>query len=150
MRRAIEVARAAVPAGDYPVGAVVVRDGRIIAESSTRIQSLMDPSAHAEVLAIRGAAIAAGSVYLPGAVLYSTLEPCPMCASLAIWARLDGIVYGASLQDGLDRYRESRGHEHDWRQIAIKVREIVDRGEPGLELVGDFLRDECLALLRLI
>ena len=95
MREAMRLARVAARAGEVPVGAVVVREGRIIGRGRNRIVKGHDPSAHAEMLAIREAAHRTGSERLPGCTLYSTLEPCAMCAGAIVLARLDRVVYGA-------------------------------------------------------
>lgn len=95
MREAIAEARKAAKAGEAPVGAVVVAGGEIIARAHNLKESLNDPTAHAEVLAVREAAIALGSWRLAGATLYATLEPCPMCAGAIVQARMGRLVYGA-------------------------------------------------------
>lgn len=95
MRRALENARVAGEAGEVPVGAVVVLDSRVIGEAGNRTINDADPSAHAEILALRQAAKAAGNHRLPGAVLYVTLEPCAMCAGAMVQARIGRVVYGA-------------------------------------------------------
>lgn len=93
---ALEEARAAAQRGEVPVGAVVVRDGRILARDGNRTRELRDPTAHAEVLAIRAACQEAGSERLPGAELYVTLEPCPICAGTISAARIARLFYGAA------------------------------------------------------
>lgn len=94
MRRALKNARLAGEAGEVPVGAVVVLDSRVIGEAGNRTISDADPSAHAEILALRQAAKAAGNHRLPGAALYVTLEPCAMCAGAMVQARIGRVVYG--------------------------------------------------------
>ncbi len=95
MARALELAREAEAAGEVPVGAVVVRDGRLLGEGWNRPIGACDPTAHAEVEALRAAARAAGNYRLPGSTLYVTLEPCPMCAGALLHARIRRLVYGA-------------------------------------------------------
>jgi tRNA(adenine34) deaminase len=95
MDRALAQARAAVDHDDVPVGAVVVRDGRAIAEAHNRREVDADPTAHAEVLALRAAAAALGSWRLDGCTLYVTLEPCAMCAGALVLARLPELVFAA-------------------------------------------------------
>lgn len=95
MAQALEQARLAAARGEVPVGAVLVRDGRVIAAAGNRVEELSDPTAHAEVLALRAAAAAAGSPRLEGCDLYVTLEPCPMCAAAISFARLRRVYYGA-------------------------------------------------------
>ncbi|WP_366523818.1 tRNA adenosine(34) deaminase TadA [uncultured Algimonas sp.] len=97
MRRALGLAEAAAAAGEVPVGAVIVdADGLVVAEAANAPIRLSDPTAHAEVLAIRAACEAAGNYRLPGHTLYVTLEPCTMCASAIAHARIARLVYGAS------------------------------------------------------
>ena len=93
---ALDEARAALEHGDVPVGAVVVRDGHVIARRHNEREVAQDPTAHAEVLALRDAAAAVGHWRLSGCTLYVTLEPCVMCAGALINARVDRLVYGAA------------------------------------------------------
>jgi tRNA(adenine34) deaminase len=95
MAAALEEASAAASHGDVPVGAIVVREGLILARASNRTVRDQDPTAHAELLAIRAAAQALGSWRLGGCTLYVTLEPCAMCAGAIVLARLDRVVFGA-------------------------------------------------------
>lgn len=96
MERAMQLAQAAGDAGDVPVGAVIVAaDGRAIAEAENRRQRDHDPTAHAEILALRAAGQTLQSWHLENCTLYVTLEPCPMCAGALVLARLGQLVYGA-------------------------------------------------------
>jgi len=95
MRRALDLAAAAGAAGEVPVGAVVTRGEEIIAEASNAMRSSLDPTAHAEMVAIRAAASALGQPRLDGCTLWVTLEPCAMCAAAASLARLDSVRFGA-------------------------------------------------------
>ena len=97
MDEALAEARAAAERGEVPVGAVIVSPGgEVIARAGNRTRELNDPTAHAEVLAIRAACAAAGSDRLPGHDLYVTLEPCPMCAAAISFARIGRLYYGAA------------------------------------------------------
>ena len=97
MRHALKLARRAQELGEVPVGAVVVGpDGAILAEAANRTEAENDPTAHAEVLAIRAAARKLGAPRLVGCDLYVTLEPCPMCAAAISFARLRRVYYGAA------------------------------------------------------
>ena len=96
MRRALELAIEAERAGEVPVGAVVVQGGRIIGEGYNRNIIDQDPSAHAEMVALRAAARHLGNHRLPGCTLYVTLEPCCMCAGAIVHARLERLVFGAA------------------------------------------------------
>ena len=94
MREAIAEAEAAAALGEVPVGAVVAVDGKIVGRGGNRRESAGDPTAHAEILAIREAARAVGGWRLVGATLYVTQEPCPMCAGAIVNARIERVVYG--------------------------------------------------------
>ena len=96
MRRALELARRAQDEGEVPVGAVVVMDGRIVGEGWNRPIAAADPTAHAEIQALRNAALALKNYRLTGATLYVTLEPCDMCVGAMFHARIARAVYGAS------------------------------------------------------
>ena len=96
MARALELARRAGEEGEVPVGAVVVRDGRSVGEGWNRPIAAMDPTAHAEINALRAAGQNAGAYRLPGATLYVTLEPCFMCAGAMVHARIERLVFGAA------------------------------------------------------
>ena len=95
MEPALAEARKASARGEVPVGAVLVRDGRVLAAAGNRTRELADPTAHAEMLAIRAAAAALGSERLTGCDLWVTLEPCPMCAAAISAARIARLYYGA-------------------------------------------------------
>ena len=95
MKEALREARKALAGGEIPVGAVVVADGRIIGRGHNQREAKNDPTAHAEIVALRQAGETAGGWRLPGAVLYVTLEPCPMCAGAMLQSRIDRVVYGA-------------------------------------------------------
>ena len=96
MRIALDLAREAAQAGEVPVGAVVVRDGRVIAARRNEREATNDPTAHAEVLAVRDAAAVVGSWNLSGCTLVVTLEPCPMCAGAILNSRVSRLVFGAA------------------------------------------------------
>ena len=95
MREALAEARRALAEGEVPVGALVVESGLVTGRGHNRPIALSDPTAHAEVLALREAALKAGNYRLTGATLYVTVEPCPMCCGAALLARVDRVVYGA-------------------------------------------------------
>jgi tRNA(adenine34) deaminase len=96
MRRAIAMAESSrAKAGTSPVGAVLVQDGGVIGEAYNEVECRNDPTAHAEILAIRAAGAATGRSRFAGSVLYSTLQPCGMCSMAAIWAGVKSVVYGA-------------------------------------------------------
>jgi tRNA(adenine34) deaminase len=96
MARALELAEEAARAGEVPVGAVVVKDGVVVGEAHNSPRELADPTAHAEILALRRAAAALGSERLTGCELWVTLEPCAMCAGAIVHARVARVYYGAA------------------------------------------------------
>lgn len=99
LREVIAMADASVSQGGGPFAALVVRDGEVIGRGSNRVTLDNDPTAHAEVQAIRDACGRIGDFSLAGCLLYVNCEPCPMCMAASYWARLDGVVYAASAED---------------------------------------------------
>jgi len=100
MRRAIALSIEQVTSGaGGPFGAVIVKDGAIIAEGANRVTQSHDPTAHAEIVAIRGATTGLGRFSLEGCEIYTSCEPCPMCLAAIYWARIDRIYYGNSRED---------------------------------------------------
>ena len=95
MRQALREAAKAAAKDEVPVGAVIVREGKVIARGHNLRESAHDPTAHAEMIAIRKAAKKLGGWRLPGCTLYVTLEPCPMCAGAILQSRVEGLVFGA-------------------------------------------------------
>ena len=146
MRLAIEEAQAARRAGDYAIGAVVVQDGAVLASAGNRVKLENDPTQHAEVAALRMACRSLRSRHVEGAVLYTTAEPCPMCAAAAIWARMDGIVSGSTIADMAEFRHKFGSDEWTWRTVDVAARAVLENGEPKLFLVEGFLREECRAL----
>ncbi len=96
MREALEVARQGAAIGEVPVGAIIVKAGRVIARAHNQREQTKDPTAHAELIAIRAAASSIGDWRLIDTTLYVTLEPCPMCAGAIVLARIPRVVYAAS------------------------------------------------------
>lgn len=149
MRECIRLAQDTAQSGNYALGALVVRHGEVIARSASALVEGHDPTAHPEIVALRAAAERVGSRYLHDAYLVSTLEPCVMCTGAAIWAKLSGIVFGASQADAIAWSQAHPDPLYTWRQIRIDCQTVVDRGEPQLEVLGGVLRTECLALFGL-
>lgn len=112
MREALALARESADAGEVPVGAVVVRDGQVIGCGRNQPISSHDPTAHAEVQALRDAAARVGNYRLPGATLYVTLEPCLMCVGALMYARMATVVYGALEPKAGAMESTQRAHEH--------------------------------------
>ena len=111
MRAALEQARLAIAAGEVPIGAVVVRDGEIIARAFNQPISAVDPTAHAEVLALRAAAQHVGNYRLTGTTLYVTVEPCLMCVGALVHARVREVIFGAVEPRSGALVSTVRGHE---------------------------------------
>ena len=135
MRAALAEARAGLAAGEVPVGAVVVVEDAIVAQAHNAPIALADPTAHAEILALREAARKANNYRLPQATLYVTLEPCVMCCGAIVQARLARVVYGAA----------------DPKAGAVESRyRLLDdaRANHQVETVGGVLAAECGAVLR--
>lgn len=99
MRRAVELARASVRAGGGPFGCVIARDGAVVAEGTNRVTLANDPTAHAEIVAIRAACERLGSFQLEGCTLYSSCEPCPMCLGAICWARPQRLLFACTRHD---------------------------------------------------
>jgi tRNA(adenine34) deaminase len=139
MRRAIELAREGKRApGGNEIGCVIVLDGTIIGEGHNEVDARNDPSAHAEIVAMRRAGERLGTAELRGATLYSTLQPCGMCSMASIWAKLGRIVYGAERHQVHEMYFEDR------HMNATDF--ITDAFKDDIELKGGLLGDECAAL----
>jgi len=134
MREALAEGRAGAALGNLGVGSVVVRDGRILARGYNEVLSGGDPTAHAEVVAIRRAAAGLGTWSLAGTTLYTTLEPCAMCAGALVAARVDRVVIGALVP---------RGGVRSLLRVLDALAPVVHR----VEVVAEVLADECLALL---
>lgn len=117
LRKAIDLAVANVAEGGGPFGAVVVRDGGLVASGQNRVTRDLDPTAHAEVQAIRAACRALGEFSLAGATLYTSCEPCPLCVSASLWARLDRVVFAA------DRHEAARGGFDDLEFYELFARD---------------------------
>lgn len=135
MSRAMELARMAEATGEVPVGAVIVRDGSIIAEGWNRPISTSDPTAHAEIVALRAAAQELKTYRLLETTLYVTLEPCAMCAGAMVHARVRRVVYGAT-----DPRAGAAGSVFNIVQHAALNHRV--------ELTGGVRSEECAALLR--
>lgn len=146
MEAAIEEATNSIRAGDYGIGAVIVKDNQIINRAGNRIKLDNDPTHHAEIVAIRNTAKQLNNRFLTGCILYSTHEPCPMCTAAAIWARMDGIVCGTRNDDMIAYSRKNSSDQWSWRTIDVPASKIVAKGDPKLFLVGDFMREECQKL----
>jgi tRNA(adenine34) deaminase len=139
MQEALALARQALDAEDVPIGALVVRRGRIIGRGYNQREKLQDPTAHAEMIALTAAAAHVGHWRLEGCTLYVTLEPCPMCAGALVLARLPRLVYGASdskagASGSLFTLTQDPRLNHQVETVAGIL------AEPSAELLREFFR----------
>lgn len=134
MRLALAQARRAAIRGEVPVGAVIVQDGRVIARGYNRPISRHDPTAHAEIVAIRSAARKAGNYRLTGCDLYVSVEPCAMCLGAILNARIRRLIYG--------------GDDPKAGAVRSIIRFPIERTNHRLEIVSGILADDAAALLR--
>jgi tRNA(Arg) A34 adenosine deaminase TadA len=139
MRLALKKAMEGVRKGQTPFGSCIVRGGEVVAAAHNTVWKTCDPTAHAEVNAIRKAARKLNAIDLSGCILYSTCEPCPMCFAAIHWARLDAAVFGARIADA---------KRLGFNELAVPNRTLKRLGRSPVALVEDFLRDECLELFR--
>jgi tRNA(adenine34) deaminase len=132
MRRALDLAHSARDAGEIPVGAVLVAEGVVIGEGCNRPISSRDPTAHAEIQALRQGALRIGNYRLPGSVLYVTLEPCAMCAGALMHARVARVVFGApdpktgACGSVVNLFAEPRLNHHAEVQAGVLAEECGD------------------------
>jgi len=136
IQAAIAEARAAEMEGEVPIGAVIVFEDKIIARGSNRVLRDHDPTAHAEIVALRHAARALGNYRLDGCTLYTTLEPCAMCAGAITHARISRLVYGA---------------DDPKAGAVVSIMSVLNHPQLNhkLEVVGGVLAEECGALLQI-
>lgn len=135
MKLAIEEAKIAAQKGEVPVGAVIIKDGEVLSRAHNLTESLKDPTAHAELLAIKEACNALGSPRLTGTAMYVTLEPCSMCAGALIWSRIERLYIGA-----MDKKAGACGSVFD----------IVDSPKLNHRIVVEagIMEEECTALMK--
>lgn len=138
MRAALEEARKGAAAGEVPVGAILVRNGQIIGRGYNQPISSHDPSAHAEMVALRQAAAAEANYRLPGTTLYVTLEPCTMCSGLLVHSRIQRLVFGASEPRSGAVVSRSQTLQQPWLNHRIEVEGGVLAEECGAVLTAFF------------
>ncbi len=140
MRQAVDLAVENVTLGrGGPFGAVIVRDGEVIATGVNRVTATNDPTAHAEVTAIREACQVLGDFALPGCVIYTSCEPCPMCLAAISWARMDGIFYSGTAEDAADAgFDDAFLYEEMKRPVGERkvpeVRLLPERGRESFDV----------------
>ncbi|MBD0262379.1 MAG: nucleoside deaminase [Tolypothrix sp. Co-bin9] len=135
MRLALEEAKK----GDAPYGAVIVKDNEVVATAYNTVRQDSDPSAHAEVNVIRRLTAKLKNPSLEGYTIYTTGEPCPMCATACVWTGLSEIVYGASIED-LISVNQS--------QINISCDEVIAKSFRKIKVTKGVLKEECLSLFK--
>ncbi len=137
MRLAIDTARKGVTAGQTPFGAVITKNGKVVAEAHNSVWKTTDPTAHAEINAIRLACKKLGTINLDGCVIYSTTEPCPLCFSAIHWARISKIVYGAEIADA---------KKAGFNELILSNRVMKKLGKSRVAIKGRVLKKENQAL----
>lgn len=137
MQLAIEKCRQGIAAGQSPFGCAIARDGEVISCSHNTVVLTTDITAHAEVNAIREACRHVGSIFLDGAIVAATCEPCPMCMAALHWARVDTVYYGATIDDA-----DGAG----FNELRLPAAELLRLGGSKLKLIPHFLADECRPL----
>ena len=138
MRAAIAAARAGIAAGQTPFGAVLIApEGTLAAAAHNRVWASCDPTAHAEMNAIREAAGRRGAIELSGHVLYTTCEPCPMCLAAIHWARIEAVIYGAEIADAAAA---------GFHELRMPARQLLEAGGSTVKIRGGCLAEECRGL----
>jgi tRNA(Arg) A34 adenosine deaminase TadA len=137
---AIAIAREGIGAGQSPFGALIVRGTTVVAATHNTVWRDLDPTAHAEVNCIRQAASTLQSINLGGCEMFSTCEPCPMCLAAIHWAKLERVVYGATIADAA---------EAGFCELHVDARALAQMGRSPLRVEGGLLQKECAALFAL-
>lgn len=137
MQLAVDKCRDGIKNGQTPFGAAVIKDGKTISVAHNTVWTTTDPTAHAEVNAIRLAAKNLSAIDLSGCVMYTTCEPCPMCLTAIHWARIDRVVYGATIADA-----EGAG----FNELKVSAVDMVRQGGSSLIVESGLLEKECKEL----
>jgi guanine deaminase len=140
MALAIAKARDGIAAGQSPFGAIIVRGTDVVATTHNTVWRDTDPTAHAEVNCIRAAASALKLIDLSGCEMYSTCEPCPMCLSAIHWAKIDRVVYGATIADAAAA---------GFCELRVEAKLLAEMGKSPLKVKSGLLREECAQLFEL-
>ncbi|MBE8990860.1 nucleoside deaminase [Nostoc sp. LEGE 12450] len=135
----MRLALAQAKEGDTPYGAVIVKDNEVVAVAHNTVIRDSDPSAHAEINVIRSLTAKLKNPFLEGYSIYTTCEPCPMCATACVWSGLSEIVYGASIQD-LISINQS--------QINLSCEEVIAKSFRSIKVTKGILKNECLELFK--
>jgi guanine deaminase len=137
MQLAIDKCRHGLALGQSPFGCAIARDGHVLSSSHNSVVLTTDITAHAEVNAIREACKTVGDIFLEGAIVATTCEPCPMCMAALHWARVDTVYYGATIADA-----DSAG----FNELQLPAAELLRLGGSKLKLVSDVMQKECCKL----
>ncbi len=137
MRLAIKEARTGIETGQSPFGAVVVRDGEVVAVGRNQVWMRTDPTAHAEVVCIQNAARELRTIDLAGCVMYTTTEPCPMCAAAIHWSKLNAVYCGATIADA---------QRAGFTELTLSIEEVYRIGQSPVLAVRGILAQECAGL----
>ena len=151
MELAISEAKRARDRGDYPIGAVITRLASggevVIASAGNRVKTSGSSIKHVELETLKYVSSGYGR-YLPNFILYSTHEPCAMCAGACVWSRIGAVVYGVSQEDIAAYGRKNGTDEYKWRACLISCRYVLEKGNHPIPVTGGFLRRECQQLFR--
>jgi tRNA(Arg) A34 adenosine deaminase TadA len=139
MRAAIQKTQEGIDLGQSPFGSVIVLDGKIVAATHNTVWRDTDPTAHAEVNCIRAAAKALRTIALKGCTLYSTTEPCPMCLSAIHWAKIDRVMFGATIADATAA---------GFSELLVDAKVLAAMGKSPLVVESGLLREECADLFQ--
>lgn len=137
MRLAIAKTREGMQLGNSPFGCAIAKGDAVIATAHNTVLTTIDSTAHAEVNAIRAGCKQTGAIFLEGAIVATTCEPCPMCMAALHWARVDTVYFGATVQDAADA---------GFNELYIDAQQILSLGRSKVKLVGNILSDECKQL----
>lgn len=137
MKLAIEQARLSIAGGQSPFGAVVVRNNQLVAAGHNEVWHRCDPTAHAETVTIQKASAAIKNIDLSGCVMYSSCEPCPMCASAIHWSKLDVVYYGATIADA---------QKAGFTELTLPITEVYRIGQSTTKAVPGIMQPECAVL----
>lgn len=137
MRLAIEEARTGIATGQSPFGAVIVRAGEVVALGRNQVWIRTDPTAHAEVVCIQNAARALKTIDLSGCEMYTTTEPCPMCAAAIHWSKLDAVYCGATIADA---------QVAGFTELTLSIEDVYRIGNSKVRAVRGVLAKECAGL----
>jgi guanine deaminase len=137
MRIAIETCKEGMARGQSPFGCAIAQGDQVLAKSHNTVVMSTDITAHAEINAIRLACQAVDDIFLTGAIVATTCEPCAMCMAALHWARVDTVYYGASIADA---------DEAGFNELQLPASELLSKGGSSVRLIGNLLEDECREL----